>query len=350
MNKVLEEGGLQGVEKGDAVDRERQLSTGGRFGMPSRDALRQLGIEAFGLFTFYILVIIFFSITSPQFLTFSNTLNILSNVTLIGIVSIGQALAIISGGFDLSVSGTVPLGAVSYAILVNHGVPIPLAMLLAVLTGSAIGLGNGLIITKVGINPLITTLGTLSIGVGLAYTVTNGLTTPFTNLDAALLANTTVGGISYYVVAFVVLAVIGWLVLRNTVFGRMLYAIGGNRGASRLAGMRVDLMTTSVYVLSGSLSAFAGVIIASQLFAGSATVGSDAALASISAVILGGAALTGGVGGIPGTMVGVLVLGTISDGMALLAVPAFYQQIATGAVLLLAVGFGRLRMILGSRQ
>jgi ribose transport system permease protein len=242
----------------------------------------------------------------------------------------------------------VPLGAVTYAILVNRGVPIPLSMLLSVLSGSTVGLANGLIITKIGINPLITTLGTLSIGVGLAYTLTNGLTTPFTNLNAAVLADTTVGGISYYVLAFVVLAIAGWLVLRNTVFGRMLYAIGGNREASRLAGIRVDLITTIVYVLSGSLSAFAGLIIASQLFAGSATVGSSAALSSISAVILGGAALTGGVGGIPGTMVGVLVLGTISDGMALLAVPAFYQQIATGAVLLLAVGFGRLRAILSS--
>jgi ribose transport system permease protein len=342
-------GDVDSVRDEEPVARERPLGAiARRLRIPSREEARRVGIEAFGLSTFYLLVIVFFSVTSENFLSFSNALNILSNITLIGIVSIGQALAIISGGFDLSVSGTVPLGAVTYAILVNRGVPIPLSMLLSVLSGSTVGLANGLIITKIGINPLITTLGTLSIGVGLAYTLTNGLTTPFTNLNAAVLADTTVGGISYYVLAFVVLAIAGWLVLRNTVFGRMLYAIGGNREASRLAGIRVDLITTIVYVLSGSLSAFAGLIIASQLFAGSATVGSSAALSSISAVILGGAALTGGVGGIPGTMVGVLVLGTISDGMALLAVPAFYQQIATGAVLLLAVGFGRLRAILSS--
>jgi ribose transport system permease protein len=342
-------GDVDSVRDEEPVARERPLGAiARRLRIPSREEARRVGIEAFGLSTFYLLVIVFFSVTSENFLSFSNALNILSNITLIGIVSIGQALAIISGGFDLSVSGTVSLGAVTYAILVNRGVPIPLSMLLSVLSGSTVGLANGLIITKIGINPLITTLGTLSIGVGLAYTLTNGLTTPFTNLNAAVLADTTVGGISYYVLAFVVLAIAGWLVLRNTVFGRMLYAIGGNREASRLAGIRVDLITTIVYVLSGSLSAFAGLIIASQLFAGSATVGSSAALSSISAVILGGAALTGGVGGIPGTMVGVLVLGTISDGMALLAVPAFYQQIATGAVLLLAVGFGRLRAILSS--
>jgi ribose transport system permease protein len=152
------------------------------------------------------------------------------------------------------------------------------------------------------------------------------------------------------VLVLVVLAVIAFLTLRYTVFGRMLYAIGGNREASRLAGMRVNLITVLVYVLCSSLAALAGVIVASQLLAGSATVGADAALQSIAAVILGGAALTGGVGGIPGTLIGVLVLGTITNGMALMQVPAFYQQIATGSILLLAVAFGRLRNIIVGEQ
>jgi ribose transport system permease protein len=312
----------------------------------SANALRAIGVEALGLTTFYLLVIVFFAVSADHFLTYSNALAILSNVTLIGIVSIGQALAIISGGFDLSVSGTVPLGAVSFVIFSNTGLPLPLAMLLAVLTGSAVGLLNALIITRIGINPLITTLGTLSVSTGLAYTVTNGQTVSMKHFDYAVLANTTAGGVSYYVVALVVLVVASVFLLRNTVFGRMLYSIGGNREASRLAGIRIDLVTSAVYVISGSLAAFAGVIISSELLAGTPTVGSDAALSSIAAVILGGAALTGGVGGIPGTLVGVLVLGTIANGMALMAVPAFYQQIATGAVLLLAVGFGRLRTLL----
>jgi ribose transport system permease protein len=328
-------------------DRERtgiELGAVRRLFTASR--LRAFGVEALGLTTFYVLVIIFFSVAAPHFLTYSNTLAILSTVTLIGIVSIGQALAIISGGFDLSVSGTVPLGAVLFAVLINHGVPVPLAILLATLSGSMVGLVNGLIITRLGINPLITTLGTLSVATGLAYTVTNGQTVALKDLNAGVLANIAFGGISYYVIALLLFAVLSFFLLRNTVFGRMLYAIGGNREASRLAGLRTDLITATVYVLSGSLAAFAGVIIASELLAGTPTVGSDAALSSIAAVILGGAALTGGVGGIPGTLVGVLVLGTIANGMALLAVPAFYQQIATGAVLLLAVGFGRLRTLL----
>lgn len=312
------------------------------------DSMRRLLVQGLGLGTFFVLIIVYFSAASPVFFSYSNAINVLANAGVIGVVSIGQALAIISGGFDLSVGGTVPLAAVLYAVLTNHAVPIPLAMALAILSGSAVGLGNGIVITKVGINPLITTLGTLSIAIGLAFTVTNGLTTPFSNQSAAFLSNTTIGDVPYYVIALIVLAVAFHFVLRNTTYGRRLYATGGNREASRLAGIRVDMISVSVYVLSGSLAAFGGVVVASQLYAGSATVGSDATLLSVAAVILGGASLTGGVGGIPGTMLGVLVLGTISNGMALMAVPPFYQQIATGSLLLLAVGFGRLRAALGA--
>jgi ribose transport system permease protein len=311
-----------------------------------RQNLLRAGFQILGIGTFYVLIVIFFAFATPSFLTYSNTLNILSNVTVIGIVAAGQVLAIISGGFDLSVSGVVPLGAVTFALLTNSGLPTLLAILLVLGVGALVGLGNGLIVTRLGINPLITTLGTLSITTGLAYTLSRGVTIPLRNPAAGVLADRTVGGLSYYVLAFAAVSVVAFVMLRYTVFGRTLYAIGGNREASRLAGLRVDLLTVLVYMLCSMLAAFAGVVVSSQLLAGSATVGADAALQSIAAVILGGAALTGGVGGLPGTLIGVLVLGTIANGMALMQVPAFYQQIATGAILLLAVGFGRLRGLL----
>ena len=317
---------------------------------PRRERLVRIGFQTLGIGTFYLFILVFFSLATPFFLTYSNALNILTNVSVIGIVALGQALAIISGGFDLSVSGTLPLGAVIFALSSNAGFGVVEAMLLAVAVGAFVGLVNGLIVTKLQINPLITTLGTMSIGVGLAFTLSSGITIPFTDLDAGVLADKTVGGLSYYLVAFVLLSLLAFAVLRFTVFGRMLYAIGGNREASRLAGMRVDLVTIAVYVQCGSLASFAGVVVASQLLAGSATVGTDAALSSIAAVILGGASLTGGIGGIPGTLIGVLVLGTIANGMVLLQVPAFYQQIATGAILLVGVGFARLRGILSGEQ
>src|SRR5690606_33973226 len=135
--------------------------------------------------------------------------------------------------------------------------------------------------------------------------------------------------------------------LRFSIFGRMIYAVGGNAEASRLAGIRTDRVIIGVYLLCGAFAALAGIVVSSQLLAGSATVGSDAALSSIAAVVLGGASLSGGVGGIAGTLIGVLILGTVANGMALLQVPAFYQQIATGLILLMGVGFARLREVLG---
>src|SRR5579884_2727159 len=319
-----------------------QAAPSGKAPTPKRQSLLRAGFQILGIGTFYLLILVFFSLVSDNFMTYSNALNILTNVTVIGIVALGQAFAIISGGFDLSVSGTVPLGAVLFALLVNAGVSVLPAAVLVVAVGAVVGLINGLIVTKLGINPLITTLGTLSIAVGLAYTLSQGVTIPFSDPNAGVLADKTYGGVSYYVLAFAL--------LRFTVFGRMLYAIGGNREASRLAGMRVDLVTIVVYMQCASLAAFAGVVVASQVLAGSATVGTEAALSSIAAVILGGAFLTGGVGGTPGTLIGVLVLGTIANGMVLMQVPAFYQQIATGAILLLAVGFARLRGILSGEQ
>jgi len=315
-----------------------------------RGQILDRSIQFLGIGTFYVVILIFFSFAEPNFLQYSNAINILSAVSVLGIVAVGQAIAIVSGGFDLSVSGTLPLGAVAYAAIVNRPTGVLQATLLVLLLGAAIGLGNGLIINKIGINPLITTLGTLSIGAGLAFVFTNGITTPLKDLNTGIWGNTAFAGITYDVIALVVIGIVSFLVLRYTTFGRAVYAIGGNREAARLAGIRVDLVSTVVYMISGALAAFAGEVVTSQLLAGSATVGGAAALSSIAAVILGGAALTGGEGGIVGTLLGVLILGTIADGMALMHVASFYQQIATGAVLLLAVGFGRLRQLLGGRH
>ena len=146
------------------------------------------------------------------------------------------------------------------------------AILLVLCVGAVVGTVNGLIVTVIGINPLITTLGTLSITSGLAYSLSDGVTIPFDNPDAGVLADKTAGDISYYVILLLALSIIAFLTLRYSVFGRMLYAIGGNREASRLAGMRVNLVTVLVYVLCSSLAGLAGVIVASQLLAGSATV------------------------------------------------------------------------------
>jgi ribose/xylose/arabinose/galactoside ABC-type transport system permease subunit len=297
---------------------------------------------------FLLALIVYFSSRSDAFFTRDNTLNILVDAGVIGIVSLGQALTVISGGFDLSVSGTVPLGAVIFAKLVNsgHGVLTSLVVVLAV--GAASGLVNGLIVAKAKINPLITTLGTLSVTGGLALTIANGVQVPFTDPTDSVLADPSLLGVNNHVWIFLGLSVLLYLALRYTVFGRYLYAVGGNREAARLAGVRVDAVTISVYVCSAALATLAGAILASQLLTGSGTAGTNSALQSIAAVILGGASLSGGIGGVPGTLIGVLILGTLANGMAILSVASFYQTIATGVVLLLAVGVSQLRR--GSRS
>lgn len=258
-------------------------------------------------------------------------------------MSLGQALTVISGGFDLSVSGTVPLGAVVFAELLNlrYGV---LSSLLAVLAvGAVCGLVNGVIVAKANINPLITTLGTLSVTGGLALTIANGVQIPFNDPNNSVLTDPGPFGVNNHVYILIALSLLVFLALRYTVFGRYLYAVGGNREAARLAGVRVDAVTLWVYVFSAALATMAGAILASQLLTGSGTAGTNSALQSIAAVILGGASLSGGVGGVPGTLIGVLILGTLANGMAILSVPSFYQTIATGVVLLLAVGVSQIR-------
>lgn len=306
-------------------------------------AMSEATLRGLLLAGFLILIIVYFSTQEPAFLSTNNALNIVSNASVIGLVSLGQVLTIISGGFDLSVSGTVPLGAVMFAVLVNDGWSVPSAVLGVLAVGAVAGLVNGLIVAKGHINPLITTLGTMSITGGLALTIADGVQIPFKNADAGVLADQSLLGVNNHVWILLLLSIALFLVLRYTIFGRYLYAVGGNQEAARLGGIRVDSVITAVYICSAALASLAGAVLASQLFTGSGTAGTNSALQSIAAVILGGASLAGGVGGVPGTLIGVLILGALANGMAILSVPAFYQTITTGVVLLLAVGVSQIR-------
>lgn len=300
-------------------------------------------LQSLGIAGFLTVLIVVFSVLTPRFATFDNATGILTSVAFIGLVSLGQTLVIIGGGFDLSVAGVAPLAAVTFAKLVNDSVAIPMAILAALLVGAGVGLLNGLIVTKGGINPLITTLGMLSITGGLAFTIVNGQSVPIMNFDAGFMAETSLFWVPNQVWLTAIATVLLALILRFTTYGRSLYALGGNREASRLAGMQVDALATSAYALSGTLAALGGVVLASQLLAGDGNLGKDAALLSVAAVVLGGGSLMGGAGGALGTAAGVLVLGTLANGLTLMHVSSFYQQIATGLVLLVAVGFSRIR-------
>ncbi len=318
-----------------------------RRGFSLRSLERGLGrignVQAQGLVVFYVVVLVYFWIASNAFFTLNNFRAILASAAVIGIVSVGQTLAIIAGGFDLSVAGVLPLGAVCYAELTNRGLPVALATVLVVLIGAGIGLGNGIVIAVFRISPLITTLATLSITSGLALTLTNGQTLVLSSPAAGVWGNSIGGGIQGGVILLIGLAVVTAAVLSRTVWGRSLYAVGGNREASRLAGVNVRAMTISVYAAAAGCAGLAGAVAAGQLLAAAPSIGTDDALISIAAVVLGGASLSGGAGRVSGTLLGVLLIGTINDGMSLIQVASFYQTIATGAILLVAVLFGRLR-------
>lgn len=304
--------------------------------------------ESLGLIGIYAALIISLSLMSPYFLSVNNFLNILVNVTTIGIIAIAMTMVIVSGGLDLSVGSVVALTGVMIAQL-SHHMPIAGAVAMAMVGGLIVGVFNGFAITKIGINPLITTLGTLSIARGLSLVYSGGLTESIDNDAFAFLGRGFVAGIPFQVIVLALLALLAAWVMRFTVFGRSIYAIGGNPQASRLAGLPVSRLQMTVYILSALSAVLAGVFSASQLGAGAPTASTGIELSVIAAVILGGTSLSGGKGTIAGTLLGVLILGTLNNGLTLLNVSSYYQEIARGLVLLLAVALDQIRLRFGQK-
>ena len=316
------------------------------FAMLSHRAV--LHSKILGALLFYSILLVFFIIAAPGFLTFSNAKVVLGGTSIMLIVSLGQALTIISGGFDLSVGGVVPLGAVAYGEFLQYRLPIGVAMGLTVLVGAAVGACNGTVV-RLGINPLIATLATMSMAGGMAYVWSSGSTVAI-SLGAGFLGNNGPFELPYYVYVAVILDVSIQLILRRTVLGRRIYVVGGNSEAARLSGINVGLVRQSVYILSGGLAAVAGIMYASQLLGGTGSIGSTVALTSVAAVVLGGAALTGGTGGVPGTVLGVLILGTVVNGFAIMRVSPFFEEIISGLVLLVAVSIAKAQSYMSSRR
>jgi ribose transport system permease protein len=284
----------------------------------------------------------------PYFHKVRNLLNILVAVSTIGIISVAMTMVIVSGGIDLSIGSVVAISGVVIAYL-SHYVPIPFAVGAALLTGAAVGALNGAAISFARINPLIATLGTLSIVRGLAFAFSGGLTQSISDPSFQFLGRGFVFGIPFPAIVMVVLFLLTAWVMSWTVFGRNIYAIGGNAQASRLAGIAVTPLRMTVYILSGLSAALGGIFLASQLGAAAPQAALGLELSVIAAVILGGTSLSGGKGTIWGTLLGVLIMGTLNNGLTLLNVSSYYQDVARGTVLLLAVGLDQLRQRWGER-
>ena len=315
--------------------------------------LRQLLLEGRAFFAL-IAIIVVFSLLSPYYLSLPNFLTMSSHVALFGILAIGMLLVILNGGIDLSVGSTLGLSGVVAGFLMQgvtlsaFGVvlfpPVWVAAVLACSLGALVGLVNGVLIARFKVPAFVATLGVMYVVRGVALLMTNGLT--YNNLGGRpALGNTgfdwlgfnRLFGIPVGVIAMVGIALVGSLVLNRTAFGRWLYASGGNERAAELSGVPVKRVQISVYMMSGLCAAIAGLILSSQLTSAGPTAGTTYELTAIAAVVIGGAALSGGRGNIRGTLLGAFVIGFLSDGLVIIGISSYWQTVFTGAVIVLAV-------------
>ena len=305
--------------------------------------------ETAALVVVLIVMCAFFAMKSEFFLTGSNILNILISASVIGIVAAPATLLLVAGSFDLSVgSGAALVGVVMAWGTAEYGVPI--AIVLCILTGLAIGIVNGFSVTVLGINALITTLATLAILRGLALVLAGGQTLMMPDFEAFGNARPFLD-IPIPVFLFVVVMIATSLTMRYTVFGRSMYVIGANPVAARLAGIKTRRAVFTGFVLSGLAVVLGGLVLVSQLGAASPQAATGLELAVVTAVILGGASLAGGRGTILGTVLGVMILGVLNNGLTLMNIDSFWQQVAQGLLLLGAVGFDQLRLrLVGNEQ
>lgn len=291
----------------------------------------------FGVLFGYIILVIVSSIMSPRFLTPLNILNIIRQISIFGILAIGQTLVILTGGIDLSVGSVLAL----VVVLVGGFLPeygIVLTILAGLLVGTLAGVVTGLGVTKGNVQPFVMTLGMAGIARGLAFIYTGGMPIPVLNQKFLFIGNGYVlGSLPVPGVIFVSLVIIAALVLKYTAFGRYVYAIGSNAEAARLSGINVDLNKIAVYAIGGLMSAVAGVLFASQLAVAPPIAGEGYELDSIAAVVVGGADLFGGEGGMFGTFLGAVIIGSLSNILNLTGVSPFVQKLAKGALIIAAV-------------
>jgi ribose transport system permease protein len=286
-----------------------------------------------------------FSFATSAFLSFRNLLNVLDQVTVLGILAIGMTAVIVIGGIDLSVGSILAFSMMILGWLSHDcNLPLILAVVVALLVGGLCGWVNGLLVTRAKLPAFIATLSMMTIARGLANIITDGRQiVGYPDWFDSFATVRYFGFLSLTVTLAVLLVIVSWIFLRYRAAGRGLYAIGGSAEVARLAGLRVRQMTTWVYIASGLLSGLAGIVLASRLDSSQPSAGLGYELDAIAAVVIGGASLSGGVGGIGGTVVGVLIIGVLHNGLNLTGVSPFIQQVVIGVVIALAVSSDTLR-------
>jgi ribose transport system permease protein len=299
-----------------------------------------------------LLVLVFF-IATPDFLTLDNSVNVLRQYSVLAILAVGQAVVIVSRGIDLSVASTAALSGSLLAISYAHwGLAEPVAILLGLGAGVAVGAFNGFVITRWGVPDFVATLGTLTAARGVALLVTDGLPVPDyqkavegRTLPPVVLAlgSESLLGLPTIALLAATCAALGWFLLARTKLGRSAYAIGGNPEAARLSGIDIRRSKMRLYMFSGLMAAVAGFMLTGRQASANALMGEGMELQSVASVVVGGTHLFGGEGGVGGTMIGVLIIGVLANGLSILGVAEFWQQVVNGLIIVVVVALDQWR-------
>lgn len=315
------------------IDDNIQLKNKNIFGLV-RSTLNQGG-SLIGL----IILCIIISILTPSFLSVNNILNVLRQISINSILAFGLTFVIILGGIDLSIGSVLAVSGTFTCGFVADGMNLALALLIGLLIGLVFGTFNGFLISKIGMPSFIITLATMTIARGFAYIYTKGM--PIRSQDESFnfIGNGYVGFIPFPIIILIVVLIISYLLLHKTIFGRYVYAIGGNREAAKYAGINILKVEITCFVISAIYAALSGIILAARMYSGQPTVGAGFEMDAIAAVVLGGTSFSGGSGRIIGSFFGALIIGVMNNGLNLLNVPFYYQLIIKGIVIIAAIYF-----------
>ncbi|MBN1694110.1 ABC transporter permease [candidate division WOR-3 bacterium] len=307
--------------------------------MDFKDVLKS---TEFGIFVAFLALCAILSFATPNFLSIYNISTVMKQVSFIAIMSVGMTMVILTAGIDLSVGAVLGLVNVLAALFINKFGLAP-GIGTALLCGAFLGFVNGIIIVKWDLPPFIVTLGMMNIARGLALVITKGW--PITGIPECFgcLAEGRLIGIPVPVIIMIIIYILGYLFLSRTIWGRYIYASGGNEKATWLSGVNVNKIKILVYTITGFLSGLAGIMLASRLSQGSPITGTGYELSVIGAVVIGGTDLMGGKGSVLGSLIGALIMGVLDNGLVLLGVSAFWQQVILGVVIIVAVAGGSMR-------
>lgn len=296
------------------------------------------GIGQYGIAIAFVLICLTLSLITPKFLTVSNWTIIITQVSINALLAFGVTFVIITGGIDLSLGSMVAVTGIVASLLAHpDDYPVVVPVMAGLLAGLGMGAFNGTIITKSKVPPFIVTLGTMTIGRGLALILSKGR--PISNLSDSFnfIGGGAVWGIPFPIIVLVVAFAVCSVVLKKTVLGRYIYAVGGNEQAAKASGIRVNKVKMAVYTICGGLAALAGILLTSRINTGQPNAGAGFELDAIAAAIIGGTSTSGGTGTMTGTLIGALLIGVISNGLDLLNVTSYYQQVVMGAIIIGAV-------------